>query len=168
MDDHDATLSPDNNWLAYSSITPYVHLVKTRGEDAVLGLGRIVAYDVETRTIMSNIKGHSNDTNAVEYILSSDDSYIKVWDRRCLEDARPAGALLGHTEGITYVSSKGDGRFIVSNGKDQAAKLWDLRKMISGADFESMKKPKTSINAWDYRHGTYARPKYLKHLKILP
>ncbi|KAH9460564.1 hypothetical protein MJO28_003754 [Puccinia striiformis f. sp. tritici] len=213
----DATLSPDNNWLAYSSITPYVHLVKTRGEDAVLGLGleeheqevlclsgddrpgglgrgmgiwslrfdsqgrelvagctqgRIVAYDVETRTIMSNIKGHSNDTNAVCFadksdpnilVSGSDDSYIKVWDRRCLEDARPAGALLGHTEGITYVSSKGDGRFIVSNGKDQAAKLWDLRKMISGADFESMKKPKTSINAWDYRHGTYARPKYLKH-----
>ncbi|KAI9624923.1 hypothetical protein KEM48_008645 [Puccinia striiformis f. sp. tritici PST-130] len=35
----DATLSPDNNWLAYSSITPDIHLVKTRGDDAVLGLG---------------------------------------------------------------------------------------------------------------------------------
>lgn len=35
----DANLSPDNNWMAYSSITPIVHLVKTRGENAVLGLG---------------------------------------------------------------------------------------------------------------------------------
>ncbi|KAA1110913.1 hypothetical protein PGT21_034184 [Puccinia graminis f. sp. tritici] len=213
----DASLSPDNNWLAYSSITPYVHLVKTRGEDAVLGLGleeheqevlclsgddrpggwargmgiwslrfdsqgrelvagctqgRIVAYDVETRTILTTIKGHSNDTNAVCFadksdpnilVSGSDDSYIKVWDRRCLNNAKPAGALMGHTEGITYVSSKGDGRFIVSNGKDQAAKLWDLRKMISGADFEAMKKPRTFINGWDYRHGSYARPKYLEH-----
>ncbi|OAV89280.1 hypothetical protein PTTG_09743 [Puccinia triticina 1-1 BBBD Race 1] len=213
----DASLSPDNNWLAYSSITPYVHLVKTRGEDAVLGLGleeheqevlclsddtrpgglgrgmgiwslrfdsqgrqlvagctqgRVIAYDVETRAILSNIKGHSDDTNAVCFadksdpnilVSGSDDSYIKVWDRRSLNNAKPAGALLGHTEGITYVSSKGDGRFIVSNGKDQAAKLWDLRKMISGADFEMMKKPRTFITGWDYRHGSYARPRFLQH-----
>ncbi|PLW40421.1 hypothetical protein PCASD_10399 [Puccinia coronata f. sp. avenae] len=213
----DATLSPDNNWLAYSSISPYVHLVKTRGEDAVLGLGleeheqevlcllgdgwprghgsdtgiwslrfdsqgrelvagctrgRIVAYDVETRTILSNIKGHLQDTNAVCFVdqsdpnilaSGSDDSFIKVWDRRCLNDAKPVGALIGHTEGITYVSSKGDGRYIVSNGKDQAAKLWDLRRMISGAEFDAMEKPNTFIDDWDYRHGTYARPRYLKH-----
>lgn len=35
----DAALSPDNNFLIYSSITPLVHMVKTRGQDAVLGLG---------------------------------------------------------------------------------------------------------------------------------
>lgn len=28
----DATLSPDNRWMIYSSITPYVHLVPTRYE----------------------------------------------------------------------------------------------------------------------------------------
>lgn len=211
----DATLSPDNNWLAYSSITPYVHLVKTRGDGAVLGLGleeheqdvlcllpsgysgvrglgiwslrfdsggrelvagctqgRIVVYDVASKTCVTNIKGHSNDTNAVCFadqsdpnilVSGSDDSYLKVWDRRTLRKAKPAGALLGHTEGITFVSSKGDGRYIVSNGKDQAAKLWDLRRMISGADFDIMKKPKTFIHDWDYRHGTYARPRYITH-----
>jgi WD repeat-containing protein 23 len=73
----------------------------------------------------------------------------------------PCSALIGHTEGITYVSSKGDGRYIVSNGKDQAAKLWDLRRMISGAEFDAMEKPNTFIDDWDYRHGTYARPRTL-------
>ncbi|KNZ46796.1 hypothetical protein VP01_694g11 [Puccinia sorghi] len=207
----DATLSPDNNWLAYSSITPYVHLVKTRGEDAVLGLGleeheqevlRLssdgrsggfgrgmgiwsLRFDSQGRELVAGctqgewlLFGKINQGESLHMtwkvcfadksdpsILASgsDDSYIKVWDRRCLKNAKPAGVLIGHTEGITYVSSKGDGRYIVSNGKDQAAKLWDLRNMVSGADFEAMERPKTFIHDWDYRHGIYARPRYLKH-----
>lgn len=39
--------------------------------------------------------------------------------------------FLGHTEGLTYIDSKGDGRYVISNGKDQTCKLWDLRKMIN-------------------------------------
>ncbi len=27
------------------------------------------------------------------------------------------------------MSAKGDGRYVISNGKDQALRLWDLRKM---------------------------------------
>ena len=41
--------------------------------------------------------------------------------------SRPAGALVGHTEGITHVSARGDGRHIVSNGKDCTARVWDVR-----------------------------------------
>lgn len=56
-------------------------------------------------------------------VSGSDDNYLKVWDRRSLGDsgrhARPSGHLVGHTEGITYVAPKGDGRFVLSNGKDQ-------------------------------------------------
>lgn len=48
-------------------------------------------------------------------------------DRRSLRGDTPAGVLVGHTEGLTYVASKGDGRYCVSNGKDQSMKLWDLR-----------------------------------------
>ena len=35
----------------------------------------------------------------------SDDSYIKVWDRRSMDSSnpRPAGVLVGHTEGIVRV-----------------------------------------------------------------
>lgn len=38
---------------------------------------------------------------------------------------------MGHLEGITFIDSRGDGRYLISNGKDQAIKLWDIRKMAS-------------------------------------
>jgi hypothetical protein len=41
------------------------------------------------------------------------------------DDLRPdVDALsLGHKEGITFVTSKDDGRYCLSNGKDQCAKV---------------------------------------------
>jgi WD repeat-containing protein 23 len=59
----DATLSPDNNWLAYSSISPYVHLVKTRGEDAVLGLG-LEEHEQEVLCLLGDgwPRGYGSDT----------------------------------------------------------------------------------------------------------
>lgn len=67
----------------------------------------------------------------------ADDGYVKVWDRRSLSSSVPSGTLVGATEGITYTSPKGDGRYIVVNSKDQAARLYDLRKMKSWSEFES-------------------------------
>lgn len=40
---------------------------------------------------------------------------------------------MGHLEGITFIDSRGDGRYLISNGKDQAIKLWDVRKMSSNS-----------------------------------
>lgn len=45
---------------------------------------------------------------------------------------------MGHTEGLTYVDSKGDGRYVLSNAKDQTCKLWDLRKMMSKDDADKV------------------------------
>jgi WD repeat-containing protein 23 len=36
-------------------------------------------------------------------------------------------------EGITFIDSRVDGRYFISNGKDQTIKLWDIRKMTSGS-----------------------------------
>lgn len=47
-------------------------------------------------------------------------------------------------EGITYVSAKGDGRYVISNGKDQALRLWDLRKMRSNEEFDEIRYNKYS------------------------
>jgi len=57
-----------------------------------------------------------------------------VWDRRCfIGRDKPAGVLVGHLEGVTFIDSRGDGRYFISNGKDQTIKLWDIRKMSSSA-----------------------------------
>jgi WD repeat-containing protein 23 len=183
----DATLSPDNKHLAYSSIRSDVCLATTdptdaseprhldfsnmgngtsgsgggrwgRGTSGHFGIwslrfsgdgGEIVAgtsdysvyvYDLEAQRSVMQIRGHSDDVNAVcfgdkmsPHILysGSDDTTLKVWDRRSLRSERPAGMFLGHTEGLTYIDSKGDGRYVISNAKDQTCKLWDLRKMVS-------------------------------------
>ncbi|KAL6993781.1 hypothetical protein U1Q18_011896 [Sarracenia purpurea var. burkii] len=39
----------------------------------------------------------------------------------------PVGILMGHVEGITFLDSRGDGSYFISNGKDQTIKLWDIR-----------------------------------------
>ena len=183
----DASLSPDNKLLAYSSIRSQICLANTdqsdtseprlldfsdmgrgghgfgggggwgrsRGHFGIWSLrfsgdgGEIVAgtsdqsvyvYDLEAQRSILRIPGHTDDVNAVcfgdkmsPHILysGSDDTTLKVWDRRSLASMRPAGMFLGHTEGLTYIDSKGDGRYVISNGKDQTCKLWDLRKMVS-------------------------------------
>lgn len=67
------------------------------------------------------------------------------------ETRKPSGVLIGHTEGITYVSAKGDGRYVISNGKDQILRLWDLRMMRSNSDFEGVAKQHYGIPRFDYR-----------------
>lgn len=55
---------------------------------------------------------------------------FQVWDRRCFDGHdKPSGVLVGHLEGITFIDTRGDGRYFISNGKDQAIKLWDIRTM---------------------------------------
>jgi len=103
-------------------------------------------------------------------------------DRRSLGTAqKPSGVLVGHTEGITYVSPKGDGRYIISNGKDQALRLWDLRRMRSSEEFDEIGQNRYHIGGYDYRcvrppfsptgslgesinrRGAYPMPKVLAH-----
>ncbi|KAI4528778.1 WD40 repeat-like protein [Schizophyllum commune Loenen D] len=136
------------------------------------GDGDIFVYDLlaDRRTV--KIRAHEDDVNSCCWadtasgnvlISGSDDSFIKVWDRRSLGlSSKPSGVLVGHTEGITNVSAKGDGRYIISNGKDQALRLWDLRKMHTSDEFDTFKH-KNYSTGWDYRYAQYPRPKYSKH-----
>lgn len=206
----DASLSPDNRFLAYSSIRSIVCLAPTDpadqndptlldfanigtanprgfhtyfgiwsirfsgdGREIVAGTGdnSVYVYDIERRQSILRIPGHDDDVNAVcfgdsqsPHILysGSDDTTIKVWDRRSMGDGREAGVFLGHTEGLTYVDSKGDGRYVLSNGKDQTAKLWDLRKMMSKEKAE-----RVDINRYttrfEYRSNAYPVNDYIPH-----
>lgn len=106
-----------------------------------------MVYDIEAEQRILKVVGHNidldvnsvcfADTASTNILVSgSDDGYIKVWDRRSLSQSRPSGVLPGATQGITYISPKGDGRYIVANSKDQAARLYDLRKMRSWNEFQ--------------------------------
>ncbi|KAF9357089.1 hypothetical protein BGX26_004263 [Mortierella sp. AD094] len=117
------------------------------------------------KTVLHSVKAHRDDVNSVcfaeptssQVVFSgSDDHLIKVWDRRSMSGGGhsvPSGILVGHAEGITYVTSKGDSRYLASNGKDQKMLLWDLRMMHSKRDFEALPRPR--MTNFDYRSNEY-------------
>jgi WD repeat-containing protein 23 len=209
----DADLSPDNKWLAYTSLQSNVCFAPTDpndtgdpyslnmagdtnrstryggdfaifsvrfsgdGRNLVVGTGAdsIVVYDIEARRVLHHIEGHEQDVNAVcfadksaPHILysGSDDCTIKVWDTRSMGDGREAGAFVGHVQGLTYIDSKGDGRYILSNGKDQSMKLWDLRMAMSTAKFhEQNVSSVTRLRRYnyDYRWEDYDEYQWFQH-----
>ncbi|CAG7847671.1 LEC14B protein [Serendipita indica DSM 11827] len=136
------------------------------------GSGKLMVYDLAADRRSVKIEAHRADVNSCCWadsggnvlISASDDSFVKVWDRRSLGMThKPAGVLIGHTEGITYVAPKGDGRYVISNGKDQTLKLWDLRKMSSFTSFLEVRKQDYGIPDFDYRAQAYPKPKYDHH-----
>eukprot|EP00164_Ancoracysta_twista_P002717 GFYU01003617.1.p1 GENE.GFYU01003617.1~~GFYU01003617.1.p1 ORF type:complete len:491 (-),score=81.48 GFYU01003617.1:121-1593(-) len=195
----DATFSPCEHYLMYSSITPYLHLVDITSQetedrhellDLSMGSGfgiwsvrfsgnsqQLVAgtsdcsihvYDIPTKTNLLKVHAHDDDINAVAFAeddsniiySGSDDSFVKVWDRRILgQGDRPAGVFVGHTEGISFLHSKGDGKYVISNSKDQKIKLWDIRHMAPPNAARRVSRPR-----WDYRWGLYPRnPREVTH-----
>ncbi|WOL01826.1 LEC14B protein-like [Canna indica] len=129
----------------------------------------IYVYDLEANKLQSRFPAHLFDVNTVAFAdetgnvvySGSDDTLCKVWDRRCsVMDRSAAGVLSGHLEGITFIDSRGDGRYLISNGKDQAIKLWDIRKMSSSTNCDISR---TRTSGWDYRYSQY--PPLYRHLK---
>ncbi|EPQ60332.1 WD40 repeat-like protein [Gloeophyllum trabeum ATCC 11539] len=137
------------------------------------GDGKIFVYDLKADRRTVKIEAHQDDVNSCCWadsasgnilISASDDTFIKVWDRRSLGSSyKPSGVLVGHTEGITNVAAKGDGRYVISNGKDQALRLWDLRKMRSNEEYETFADKFYGNSQYDYRYGHYPRPRRLAH-----
>ncbi|GAA5860452.1 hypothetical protein JCM8547_000307 [Rhodosporidiobolus lusitaniae] len=136
--------------------------------------GQVVVYDIEAKRTTLRVNAHRDDVNAVAWgsamdnnllLSGSDDTFCKVWDRRSLSGEKPSGTLVGHTEGLTFVEGKGDGRYILTNGKDQCMKLFDLRMMTSDRDFERLRLDRKfyGIDSFDYRGSRYAKPSYQKH-----
>lgn len=41
--------------------------------------------------------------------------------------AKPVGVFAGHRDGITFIDSRQDDRYLLTNSKDQTIKVWDLR-----------------------------------------
>lgn len=72
---------------------------------------------------------------------------MQIWDRRG-RTTRAAGVLVGHTQGITHLDPKGDGRYLLSNCKDQTAKVWDTRRMIGQAAYDRLPDPDLPHFGW--------------------
>ncbi|WWC90218.1 uncharacterized protein L201_005151 [Kwoniella dendrophila CBS 6074] len=148
------------------------------GKEVVAGAsgGKILVYDIDAQRRTLAVRGHCDDVNAVSFadesstnilVSGSDDGYVKIWDRRSLSSSTPSGILVGATEGITYTSPKGDGRYIIVNSKDQAARLYDLRKMAPSNLFDNEPDAvaKYGQPRFDYRSMQYPRPRMLAHPK---
>ncbi|KAK3041421.1 hypothetical protein RJ639_000398 [Escallonia herrerae] len=206
----DTSLSPDQRYLVYASLSPIVHIVNvgsaateshanitelheglefssdddggysfgifsvkfsTDGRELVAGSSddSIYVYDLGANKLSLRISAHESDVNSVCFAdesghliySGSDDNLCKVWDRRCFRaKGKPSGVLTGHLEGVTFLDSRGDGRYFISNGKDQSIKLWDIRRMSSNATCN----PGFRNYDWDYRWMDYPpRARDLKH-----
>ncbi|MEE6519812.1 hypothetical protein FKM82_017546, partial [Ascaphus truei] len=122
--------------------------------------GCVYVCDREQNRRILKISSHEDDVNAVSFadeschILFSggDDALCKVWDRRTMreDDPKPVGVLAGHHDGVTFIDSKGDGRYLLSNSKDQSIKLWDIRRLSGPEGLEASRRAVTQQN-WDYR-----------------
>jgi WD repeat-containing protein 23 len=147
------------------------------GREVVAGTSRhsLEVYDLTTRTKVNSVSNaHSDDVNVVCFAnrdvsnviyTASDDSTIKVWDRRTLSSSKaPEGVLIGHREGITYLNSKGDGLQLISNCKDQTLKLWDIRRMKNYENYRQFRRTHRYQTGFDYRWQPYPLANYHKRL----
>ncbi|ESK84092.1 wd repeat protein [Moniliophthora roreri MCA 2997] len=163
-------MSPWNDWHG-GSIALYSCRFSADGNEIIAGgRGQIFVYDLLANRRSVRIEAHEDDVNSCCWadtasgnvlVSASDDSFLKVWDRRSLgASQKPSGILVGHTEGITYVSAKGDGRYVLSNGKDQSMRLWDLRKMHGSEEVDTRD---YGVRGFDYRYPGYPKPRYKAH-----
>lgn len=63
---------------------------------------------------------------------------------------RAVGVLVGHRDGITYIDSRGDSRYFITNSKDQSIKLWDTR-VFSSCRAQQNTRQLIERQDWDYR-----------------
>ncbi|XP_028933736.1 DDB1- and CUL4-associated factor 11 isoform X1 [Ornithorhynchus anatinus] len=150
-------LRPDERRFAVFSIA-----VSSDGREVLGGAndGCLYVFDREQNRRTLQIESHEDDVNAVAFADTSshilfsggDDAICKVWDRRTMreDDPKPVGALAGHQDGITFIDSKGDARYLISNSKDQTIKLWDIRRFSGREGMEASRQAATQQN-WDYR-----------------
>ncbi|GAA29243.2 DDB1- and CUL4-associated factor 11 [Clonorchis sinensis] len=131
-------------------------------------LGYLRIHDIESGACeLTQASSNKRDMNAVTtldaaghvILAGSDDTTIRLFDSRALKKGSVA-MFTGHMDGVTYLDSKGDGVYFLSNSKDQTVRLWDLRKHTQPGK-DQFCRPRAN---WDYRvHSipkTYTNPRH--------
>ncbi|EUB60534.1 DDB1- and CUL4-associated factor [Echinococcus granulosus] len=116
---------------------------------------RVSLFDIVTGTLKGT---YATQTSAVDvkavawlqdgdfaFLAGSDDTCIWKYDSRQVH-AGPVAVYPGHLDGVTYIDSKNDGRYFLSNSKDQTVRLWDVR---SSAPVNEERRVKP-VYEWDY------------------
>lgn len=165
-------LSPEHSRSCVFSVrfSPCGNYILGGANDGCLYLYDRIA-NMRTIKIKTNIDEYT-DINAVcfvdnssnLYVSGCDDGIMKLWDSRCAirsgneGTTEPVGIFFGHFDGITYIDSRNDGRYLLSNSKDQSIKIWDMRK-FSPKEKECVVR-NSVVNNWDYRWDNVPREFY--------
>jgi len=132
-----------NDFISFFSLRVYSLKLSSDNKQIIVGCGKTIGgapvqvFDIEANKVKHSIIAHSDDINSIcfldkqnssVFISASDDGVSKLWDTRTMENNKPAGIFYGHVSGLTYVTSKEDDKYFITNCKDQSIKLWDIRK----------------------------------------
>lgn len=158
-------LQPDNHSFSIFSLQ-----YSDDGSEIIGGSNdtHVYIYDLNKQKRTLRVRAHEDDINSVRFIdnsnslivSGSDDNLISVWDRRALNESqpKPVGVFAGHVNGITFIHSRMDTRYLISNSKDQSIKLWDMRRFANESTIEASRKLANHFNNdWDYRYDIFER-----------
>jgi WD repeat-containing protein 23 len=153
-----------------------------------------LVYDLDVGRVVQRLGGHGDDVNAVAHldplsphlvVTGADDGLVRLWDRRANGSggggnggnsgregtgtgscSKPVGVWLGHTEGVTHLCPRGDGRLVLSNGKDQTARAFDARSGLrSPQEVCALPPVARASTGYDYRWEAYP---YAGHAVLHP
>lgn len=132
------------------------------GSEIVAGsTNGLFVYSRAVDKCVMQVNAHEDDVNAVSFIDDSnnlilstgDDGLIKMWDRRTMGafgDGLPVRIFAGHRDGVTYIDSRKDNRYFLTNSKDQTIKVWDIRLSSTQEGIDATRKSVRN-QIWDYR-----------------
>lgn len=177
INSHNDDEEDDESLYWYTGTRVYSAKISADGKEVIAGTSRtssgfakLQIFDVIQNRVTRSINAHNNDINSVCFveklnssliITGSDDVLCKLWDIRAFNSNNPVGIFYGHLGGMTNVCSKEDGRYFISNCKDQSIKLWDLRKSTT-----EKKKVQSFVNI-DYRMASLSMSRIEKVKEVM-
>lgn len=134
------------------------------GREIIAGCsdGAVSVYDREESVWTERAFEDNMEVNAVRLLednshivcAGSDDGTVRIYDRRsmAMKTRGSVGMFVGHLDGVTSIDVKNDGRYFITNSKDQTIKLWDVRVMSKESQIQEFAAGKRdAFRDWDYR-----------------